>query len=188
LNLIEIIAVIFGLICVWLTIRQNILCWPAGIIQVTLYFIIFLKTRLYADMGLQGIYFLLQFYGWYEWLHGGVDRGKLAVSNIKSRPALVLLALGIIITPVMGHSLTNVDANMPYLDSTTTVLSLIAQYMLAKKYLENWLVWITVNLLLIGKYLAANLFATSGLYVVFLFMALAGFLEWKKTLNQTQPA
>jgi len=183
-NSYEIIGAILGLISVWLTIRQNIWCWPTGLLMVALYTVVFFQAKLYADAGLQVVYFVLQIYGWYEWLHGGSHRGKLDVKRISLRLGIVLAAIAVMATALMGYLLaTKTDAALPYWDSTATVLSLIAQWMLARKIIENWLVWITVDLLSIGIYATKALYLTVALYAAFLALAALGWVEWRKSLN-----
>ncbi|MFC1859833.1 nicotinamide riboside transporter PnuC [Thermodesulfobacteriota bacterium] len=185
---VELFGVIFGFICVVLTIRQNIWCWPIGIVNVSLFLVMFYKVRLYADMGLQGVYIGLSVYGWYQWLHGGPGQSELSVSRIERGSALVLFLIGVTGTVVMGWGLsTYTNADLPYWDSSTTVMSLIAQWMLAKKILENWLVWISADILFIGIYYYKHLYLTCLLYFLFLVLATSGFFVWRRTLK-IQPA
>ncbi|MFL6215685.1 MAG: nicotinamide riboside transporter PnuC [Blastocatellia bacterium] len=180
----EIIGTILGLISVWLTVRQNIWCWPTGLAMVALYAVVFFHAKLYADAGLQVVYFVLQLYGWHEWLHGGSKRGKLDITRISLRLGVVLIVIAVTATALMGHLLaTKTDAALPYWDSTATVLSLVAQWMLARKIIENWLVWVAVDLLSIGIYAAKELYPTMALYAAFLALAAFGWIEWKKSLN-----
>ncbi len=192
MNYIELFGVIFGFGCVLLTVRQNIWCWPIGIVNVILFLIMFYHARLYADMGLQAIYIGLSIYGWYKWLHGGPDQSKLQVSHVTRNLALLLSLIGVSATAAMGWSLAAyTNADLPYWDSATTVMSLIAQWLLAKKILENWLVWVSADILFIGIYFYKKLYMTSGLYVVFLILASSGYFLWKKTLKtgpHTEPA
>ncbi|MBC8394693.1 MAG: nicotinamide mononucleotide transporter [Deltaproteobacteria bacterium] len=182
MDLIETIGVAFGLVCVVLTVRQNIWCWPTGLVNVTLFMIMFYKARLYADMGLQAVYIVLSIYGWYQWLHGGPEKGELPVSQIGLKLFVNLMLIGISGTLLMGWALANyTNADLPYWDSTTTVMSLIAQWMLAKKILENWLVWISADVLFIGIYFYKELYLTGLLYVIFLILATSGFILWKKS-------
>ena len=188
-NRLEIAGTILGLISVWLTVRQNIWCWPTGLVMVALYAVIFFQVKLYADAGLQVVYFVLQIYGWYEWLRGGKGHSKLNVAHVSARLAALLAAIAVVATALMGYLLaTRTDAALPYWDSTATVLSLIAQWMLAKKYIENWLVWITVDVLSIGIYAAKALYPTMALYAAFLVLATLGWVEWRKSLRSLQPA
>jgi nicotinamide mononucleotide transporter len=183
-NSYEIIGTILGLISVWLTVRQNIWCWPTGIVMVALYAVVFFQAKLYADAGLQVVYFALQIYGWYEWLHGGRARGKLEITRLRLRLGSLLVVIAATATVSMGYVLaTRTDAALPYWDSTATVLSLIAQWMLARKLIENWLVWIAVDLLSIGIYAAKALYPTMALYAAFLALAAFGWIEWRKSLN-----
>ena len=184
MNSYEIIGTILGLVSVWLTVRQNIWCWPTGLVMVALYAVVFFQAKLYADAGLQVVYFALQIYGWYEWLRGGKARSKLNVTRVRLRLGVVLVVIAATATAAMGYMLaTKTDAALPYWDSTATVLSLIAQWMLARKIIENWLVWITVDLLSIGIYAAKALYPTMALYAAFLALAALGWIEWRKSLN-----
>jgi nicotinamide mononucleotide transporter len=185
----EIIGATLGLISVWLTVRQNIWCWPTGLVMVALYAVVFFQAKLYADAGLQFVYIGLQIYGWYEWLYGGKDRGQLDVARITLRLGLVLGVVAVVATALMGYGLaTRTDAALPYWDSTATVLSLVAQWMLARKLIESWFVWIAVDLLSIGIYMAKGLYPTTVLYAAFLVLAALGWIEWRKTLRSLQPA
>lgn len=176
----EIIAVILGLICVWLTVRQHIGCWPAGLAMVSLYIVVFFRAKLYSDMLLQVVYVFLQIYGWWAWLHGGAERGRLDVSRLPWRhipPWLLVCAVG---TAALGGAMSfYTDASLPYLDAFATVASLIAQWLLGRKVLESWLVWIMVDVVSIGMYLMKSLHLTAGLYAVFLFLATWGWCEWR---------
>lgn len=185
----ELAGTILGLISVWLTVRQNIWCWPTGLVMVALYAVVFFRARLYADAGLQVVYFVLQLYGWYEWLYGGKARGKLEVARITFRLGAWLAVVAAAATALMGYMLaTRTDASLPYWDSAATVLSLVAQWMLARKLIENWLVWITVDVLSIGIYAAKALYPTMALYAAFLGLAVFGWIEWRKSLAGSQPA
>lgn len=187
--IIEIVATITGLACVLLTIRQNIWCWPVGLVMVSLYIYIFYQARLYSDMGLQVIYVLLQTYGWYQWLHGGLNHGILHVRRLQLSHVIGWVVAGGIGTLMLGYVMaTYTDASLPYCDATTTVLSLIAQYLMAKKLLESWLFWIIVDVLAVGIYATKSLYLTSGLYAVFLGLAVAGFFSWRNNIQQTRLA
>ena len=148
--------------------------------MVTLYIVIFCQAKLYSDMLLQIVYVALQLYGWYAWLHGGPDRTPLAVSRVPTRqiaPWLVLCGAAATLLGGTMHRYT--DAAFPYLDAVTTVASLIAQWLMGRKVLESWLVWIFVDVISIGLYMAKELYLTAGLYFVFLLMATWGWVEWK---------
>ena len=184
MSFIEWIAVAFGLACVALTIYQNIWCWPTGLIQVILYVWIFDQARLYSDVLLQLVYIVLQIYGWYHWVRGGPRDSTLAISRLTPISLSVWLLVSAIGTLCLGFAMHRyTSAALPYWDATITILSLVAQYLLSRKTLENWLFWIAVDVLGIGVYASKHLIATSGLYGVFLVMAICGWLAWKKSLK-----
>ena len=182
---IEIVATLFGLISVWLTVKENIWCWPTGLVMVVLYIFIFYEVRLYSDVILQVIYVFLQIYGWYSWLYGGKNRGTLHVTQVTRLEVMnwsgVAIA-GIFSLGFVMHRYT--DAALPYWDAAITVLSLIAQWLMAKKVLECWMIWITVDVLAIGVYAIKRLYPTTGLYAVFLILAVLGYWRWKKVFRK----
>jgi nicotinamide mononucleotide transporter len=182
-NGLELLAVAWGVLTVWLTVKQNIWCWPVGSASNALFTVIFFQEKLYADMALQVIYIGLNFYGWYEWLYGGRGRTPLPVQRTPRRMRWLLGGLAAAGIAGLSYALrTYTDASLPFWDATTTVLSLAAQYMLAKKWIENWGVWITVNVLYIGIYAVKGLYFTSAQQVVFICLSVLGFAAWRKEL------
>src|SRR5690606_21431141 len=126
---IEPTAVLFGVLCVWLTIRQNIWCWPTGLVQVILYIYIFYTARLYSDMLLHVIYVVLCLYGWYYWLHGGRNHGHLAVSRLSRRGFAGWILVALLGAALLGYVMARyTNAALPYPDAFTTVASLVAQW------------------------------------------------------------
>ncbi len=179
----EIAAVAVSLSGVILTVRQNIWCWPVGIVGVVLYTILFWQTRLYADMGLQVVYAVLSFYGWYEWLHGSSDRTELPVTHVRRRSLVVAIVAALAFAMSLGFLLERFsDAALPLLDSFLTAFSLVAQWLLTRKHVENWLVWIVVDVVYIGMFAFKDLYLTAGLYALFLVLAVLGYRSWKRTL------
>ena len=184
---VEIIAAVLGATSVWLSVRQNIWSWPTGIANVVLYFFVFHGAKLYADMGLQVVYAVLSVYGWYQWLYGGAGHTTLRVS--RTPPVLGLILAGIAIggAALLGTLLyRETDAALPYLDSLLTSTSLVAQWMMTRKLLENWAVWISVDVLYVGMFIYKELYVTAVLYAVFLGLATKGWIDWKRSL-QAQP-
>lgn len=185
MSVLELAAVALGLVNVWLTVKQNVWCWPFGAAMVSLYAYVFFRVGLFADMGLQVVYFFLQFYGWYQWLYGGRGGGVLKVSRLKGRLAAVLGALFLAGTAIMAYLLHRyTPAAVPLWDSAATVLSLIAQWMMAKKILENWAAWIAVDVLSVGLYIYKDLLPTAALYAIFLAMCVQGHREWRSHLSR----
>ncbi|MFZ4620812.1 MAG: nicotinamide riboside transporter PnuC [Bacteroidota bacterium] len=186
MDITEIIAVILGLLSVYLVTRQNVWCYPLGIISVFIYIFIFYEVKLYADMGLQVFFIVLQAYGWYEWLYGGAGKTELNVTWGTKRIyffSAVFIAAATALLGYILHRLT--DASLPYVDSFLAVLSMVAQWMLAKKYIENWILWTVVNIGSIGMYAFKGLYFTTFLYVVYFGLAILGYKEWKRSLIST---
>jgi nicotinamide mononucleotide transporter len=178
----EVIGTAFGILCVYLIIIENILCWPVGIAMVTIYAYVFYDAKLYSDTILQLVYIGLQVYGWYYWLYGDktVD-DRVPITRLTSGEIILWTAAVIAVTAAWGWGMaTHTDASLPYWDATTTVLGLTAQYLMARKKLESWLIWIAVDVLSIGIYFTKGLTITAGLYLVFLGMATSGFIAWRR--------
>jgi nicotinamide mononucleotide transporter len=181
---IEGIAAICGLLCVWWTVRQNVFCWPSGLIQVVLYIGVFYHAKLYSDLILHVIYVIMQLYGWYHWLYGGRQRTELRVTELSLLALLAWISLGVAATVPWGYSMaTYTDAAAPYADAFIAVASLIAQWLMARKKLESWYFWIAVDVVAIAVYLFKALLITTGLYAVFLALAIAGYIQWRKTVQ-----
>jgi nicotinamide mononucleotide transporter len=181
----ELVAVLFGIVSVLLSVRQNIWSWPTALVNVALFFVLFYKSGLYSDMGLQVVYFILSLYGWYEWLYGGKDRTALLVSRTSTRTSLVLLAIGVVVWVALAR-LTSVlpGVALPYLDAALTTASLVAQWMMTRKLLENWVLWIILDVAYVGMFIFKGLYLTAANYAVYLALAVLGYVAWKRTLVQ----
>jgi nicotinamide mononucleotide transporter len=181
----EVLAVVTGIISVYLSTRENIWSWPTALVNVSLYFVVFYETKLYADMGLQVVYFVLSLYGWYEWLYGGENRTELHVSRASRTLGVRLFAIGLASTALLGTVLARfTDAALPYVDSATASTSLVAQWMMTRKILENWAVWVAVDVVYIGMFIYKGLYLTTLLYTVFLVLAIMGYVQWKRSLTE----
>ena len=184
LSPLELVAAAIGLVAVWLVVREHVWSWPIGAVQVALYIYIFGVVRLYADAGLQVIYLALQFYGWYEWLHGGADHDRLTVSRASPRTLVVSLVAGALGTLALGTVLARyTDQALPYWDSGIAAFSLVAQWMLAKKLVQNWLLWFAVDIVAVGVYFSRGLYPTTVLYAVYLGLAVAGWRAWNRSMR-----
>jgi nicotinamide mononucleotide transporter len=180
----ELVAASVGVVSVWLSVRQRIWSWPTAIVNVVLYAVVFFEAKLYADMGLQVVYAVLSVYGWYEWLHGGANRTELHVSRTTPRLGLGLATIALVGSLVLGTLLRQAtDAALPFMDSFLSSTSLVAQWMMTRKKLENWLVWIFVDVLYVGMFVFKGLFLTAGLYAVFLVLAVKGYVDWRRSLR-----
>jgi len=144
----------------------------------------FYQVKLYAELITYSVFFVLGIYGWWEWSHGGENRSKLPVSRTPHGVSLVLLIVALVWAPVQGYGFQHyTDAALPYWDSIITVLSLLAQWMLARKYLENWVLWIAVDVLGIAVYWFKGLHLAAALYVVFLVLSTCGLVAWWRGLK-----
>lgn len=180
MDLFEVVAVAFGIISVWLSVKENIWSWPTAIINVSLYFVVFFRNRLYADMGLQVFYAAISAYGWYHWLFGGAHRTTLLVSRTPRVLALLLPVgwlAGFLLLGTLLHRTTN--AALPFVDSALTAGSLIAQWMMTRKYLENWLIWMVLDVAYVAVFINRGLYLTAFLYAVFLVLASRGYVDWR---------
>jgi nicotinamide mononucleotide transporter len=176
----EIIGVITGLLCVYLAARNNIWNWPFAIISVGIYIFIFFNSRLYADMGLQFYFMVMNVYGWYYWSHKPVSEKKAPVVLVCKKEIILSVIAVIIFTVFLGSVLKYTPASYPYLDSFCTACSLVAQVFLARKVLENWLIWIFVDIIYVGVYIFKQLDLTAIMYAIYVAIALFGYIDWKK--------
>jgi nicotinamide mononucleotide transporter len=184
----EAVSFVTGALCVWLTVKESVWNFPISLANVIAFGIVFAKARLFADAGLQVVYFVLTLQGWYLWLFGGQGRTALHISRTPRREMLIVAAAGAATTAGLTLYLRRVADAMPFWDAFTTAISLCAQWLLNKKYLENWHFWIAVDVLYVPMYAYKDLYLTSVLYVVFLVMATMGLLEWlRRWRRQTAP-
>ena len=198
---IEALGFTTGVLCVWMTAVEDIWNFPFGFINNVVYIVIFFKGRLYADFGLTVLYVFLGFQGWYLWLYGG--RRALPAENSEEvqyprpeekaltteltvaradredlRNSALLILAGL---PLWGF-LKHVNGFAPFMDALLTIMSLVAQLMLNRKRLENWLVWIAADVMYVGLYAYKGLYLTSVLFAIYLGLAVGGYFQWKKTL------
>jgi nicotinamide mononucleotide transporter len=181
----ELFAALISAISVYLSVRQNIWSWPTAIVSVLMYTVVFFDAKLYADMGLQFIYAVLSVYGWYEWLYGGKNRTELHVTRTTPSLGGLLTAIALLGAGALGLLLQRTtDAALPFMDSFLSSTSLVAQWMMTRKKLENWLVWIGVDVLYVGMFIFKHLYLTAGLYAVFLVLAVRGYIDWRRSMSE----
>lgn len=194
---IEIAGTIIGLIYLWLEYRASIYLWIAGIIMPAIYLVVYYQAGLYADFGINVYYLLVALYGWAMWRYGGflkrtfrlrgdkTDREKheLPVGRMPMRYWLPLAAAGSASFGVIAFILIRyTDSNVPLLDSFTTALSFAGMWMLARKYLEQWWVWIVVDVVSAGLYVYKELHFTAALYALYAVIAVFGYFKWKQMI------
>lgn len=188
-DLIEGAGLIFGLLSVLFLIRQSIWTWPTGIAYVFISFYIFFTARLYADLVLHVFFLWMNIYGWYYWVFGSKDTDdELPVTTEKGATKMLLLVLTVFGIALCGFLLSRyTDASLPYWDSTTTVVSLSAMWLTARKKIESWHLWFFVDVLATGIYYYKELYFYSVLYLIYIGLAISGYLAWRKTMKSEQP-
>ena len=186
-SFIELFGFITGAACVALLVRQNIWNWPLGLANNLVFIVLFYRTGLYADVGLQGFYIVISIYGWWSWLHGGRNHGALTVSRVKPIVGLLLVLAVATLTAILTWLLRRyTNSTVPVLDSLITALSLVAQFMMTRKWIENWPVWIMANCISVGLLIFKGLYVASALYLVYQVLCVMGLLEWRRALSASE--
>ncbi|WP_436524454.1 nicotinamide riboside transporter PnuC [Actinoplanes sp. HUAS TT8] len=179
----EVLGFVTGLLNVGLLVRQHILNWPLGILNVLLLMLVFGTAGLYADMGLQVVYVILGFYGWWAWLYGGADRTHLVVRRTTRAEWLGQAVAGALLTGGLWLFLDRLTGStVPLADALTTALSLLATYGQTRKLVENWWLWIIADVIYIPLYGYKGLWLTAILYVAFLTLCVLGLRSWRKAV------
>lgn len=183
---IEITGAVLSLIYLYLSIKQKISLWIFGFLCSALYVVVFFNSKFYADMSLQFYYLGVSVYGWISWKSGKLHTGKeLPVKRTKVKQALILFLITLSVFLLYYFILARfTDSPLPASDSFTTALSITATWMLAKKLIEHWLLWIVVDAVSAGLYFYKELYPTAVLFIIYTIMAIAGFVEWKKASQQ----
>ena len=187
-NYVEVLGVVTSLVYLYFSVRQIIWLWPFGIISSALFILIFFNSKFYADMGLQVYYLGVSIYGWIYWSRGAVDQNEkstLPVCRISRQLAMVLSVTGIVIMLGIVYVLKNfTDSEVPWGDGFTTAGSIVATWMLARKVLEHWLVWVVVDSVAAGLYFYKGLYPSFLLYLIFTIIAVVGYFQWKRSLSE----
>ncbi|MES2417798.1 MAG: nicotinamide riboside transporter PnuC [Bacteroidota bacterium] len=185
-GLLEWCGVFTGILCVWLAAKNNIWNWPIAILSVLIYIFIFFESKLYADMGLQFYFFAMNIYGWYYWSkHRNNPQATRPVSLINKQEIMLSIIGVCLFTLLLGFLLhKNTDASFPFIDSFCTACSLVAQVFLARKVLQNWLIWIFVDIIYVGVYFSKDLYATGLMYALYVAIATMGYLDWRKIYRE----
>ena len=185
----ELVAVVTGFACVWLAARESLWNFPVAIVSCALYILIYHRAHLYSDRNLQGLFIALSLYGWYEWLYGGRGKTELGVSRTTRHEWLGAALFTLAYTLGFGYYLQHgTDAAFPYLDSFTTAGSIVAQYLLTRKRLENWLLWLAVDLIYVPVLWYKALYPTAALYFLYLALAAYGYWQWRRDMLAQAPA
>jgi nicotinamide mononucleotide transporter len=181
MSTIEMIAVALGIANILLVAKRSIWNFPVALVMVTLYARIFWDAKLYSDAGLQVFFFVVNLYGWWSWRANKADAGAVVVERL-TRSALYLWIGGSAVA-VLGWGTIMArltDASLPYADASVAMLSVAAQVLLTWRKLENWYWWIVVNIISVWLYAVKGLYLTTGLYALFLVLAVWGLISWRK--------
>lgn len=180
----EFAGFVTGVVGVYLVAVEHMINWPVGLINVSIYGWVFYTSNLLADMSLQVFFFVLGVWGWIQWATGGDGGGELAISRIRSAGWATLVIAWVVGTAIYFPIIRHFNGAAPFIDSSLTVGSIIAQFLLNAKKLENWILWIIVDVVYIPLYISRNLIATALLYTLLLGLAIAGLVGWTRTYKQ----
>jgi nicotinamide mononucleotide transporter len=181
-RLIEWVAVACGILNVSLIIRRSIWNYPFGFLVVTLYFFIFWEYRLYSDALLQVYFFVVQIYGLYVWLNGRAPDGRVIVAPLSAGVFALYLGVTAVVWLIVATLMENyTDAAAPYWDAAVAALGVTAQFLLSRRHLQSWYLWIAVDVLAIGLFYTRGLEPTAALYLVFLGLAITGLIQWRRS-------
>jgi nicotinamide mononucleotide transporter len=182
-SLFEVVAAVFGIVSVFLSTRQNIWSWPTSLVNVTMYGIYFFEQKLYALMALQGFFAVISLYGWYKWLFGGQAKAELRVTRVPPPVAAVLAVGGVVSMLGIWLLLSHHTADpSPAMDAGFFAASLVGQYMMARKYVECWPLWVAINCVSVPFFFLQHAYPTMVQYAVFLGLAVMGWRQWKASL------
>ena len=182
----EVLGTLVGLIYLWLEYRASIYLWITSVIMPAIYIFVYYEAGLYADFGINIYYLGAAVYGWLVWKYGhkSADLHELPITKMPKRSWLKALVVFLVAQILIAWILINfTDSDVPWWDAFTTALSIIGMWMLARKYLEQWLVWIVVDVVCVGLYIYKGLYFTSGLYALYSVIAVFGWLNWKRLMK-----
>jgi nicotinamide mononucleotide transporter len=182
----ELVGFVLGVWCVWLVARANIWTFPVGILQAAFFFVLFIEYQLYADAWLQVFFIVVQVFGWWAWLKAGPNRTKLHVKNAPPWVWALVPGLLVVFVYLAIPILREAHGAYPLADSTSTGLSVLAQFLLSFKFIENWYLWIIADVIYIPLYFVKELYFTSLLYVVFMSLCVMGLLHWRKVRDRQE--
>lgn len=181
----EWVGTVTGFLCVYLAARQHILNWPISIISVAAYAVLFYQSKLYGNAVLQLYFFGTAIYGWYYWTKRKEDAGKKPIVSFSSGEILLTILSVLVLSGIMGWFLGEyTDTDVPYIDGFCTATSFVAQFLMTRKVLQNWLLWVFVDICYVPLYIYKGFMLTSLLYVAFAIIAAMGYLDWRKTWKQ----
>ena len=187
MGILEWCAAALGLVNVALVVRRSVWNYPFGLAMVALYFFVFFEARFYSDALLQIFFFVVQVYGWVNWVRARSDSGEVPVGRLTARARLGWIAGTVLASLIWGLGMARyTNAAAPIIDAFIAGTSISAQILMARRRIENWPAWILVDLVAIGLYPTRGLYATSALYFLFLLLSIAGLIGWRRALPGAQ--
>ncbi|HST37247.1 MAG TPA: nicotinamide riboside transporter PnuC [Allosphingosinicella sp.] len=184
MNGIEWFAAALGVINVALVVRRNVWNYPFALAMVSLYFFVFLEAKLYSDMLLQIFFFVVNLYGWWNWVQAKKAAGNVPVALLSNRERLIWAGATLAASIVWGLFMARfTDAAAPLIDAGIAGGSIAAQILMARRMIENWVLWIAVDIVAVWLYASRGLSWTSGLYALFLILSIAGLVDWRRALR-----
>jgi nicotinamide mononucleotide transporter len=190
LNYLEILGTVVGLLYLWLEYKASIHLWIVGIIMPAIYIFVYYEAGLYADFGINIYYLVVAVYGYIGWKYGfgkKKEAAELPISRVPLKVDMPLIIVFAVLWWLIYYVLANfTNSNVPVWDSFTNALSIVAMWMLARKYVEQWLLWIVVDAVSCGLYVYKDLYFTSGLYGLYAIIAIFGYRSWLKRMKQEQ--
>ncbi len=186
----EIVAVVAAVVMVICNMRVRVAAWPLAIFSSALYGLLFWHHRLYGDAALQLFFIAVAGWGWWQWLRGTDDRGHaLVVRALGTRGRLAVIAVALLAWLGIGAFLAHrTDSDVPWWDAFPTAVSVVGQWLLGRKYIENWLAWLAVNVVATGLFAWKGLWLTTALYAVFIAMSVAGWIAWQRLAGRAAAA
>lgn len=188
----QLAGIVLGLLYLWLEYRANIWLWAVSIVMPVVHGVLYYRSGLYADMAMNVYYVIAGFYGWIVWLRGSGGKSDKPVLHISKTPLHlggILTVVGLLVWGAIYFILVHyTDSTVPVLDSLTTAMSIVALWMLSRKYLEQWLVWLAVDAISCGLYIYKGIPFTAGLYGLYTILAVAGYMRWRRVMLSEQAA
>ena len=180
--LLQLVGVALGLLYLWLEYRADIRLWVVGLVMPAVHGVLYYRSGLYADCTMQVYYVLAGLYGWLVWHNAPrkkSENGSIGHTPLRMIPALVA-AYAVLHAVIYGLLVRFTNSTVPFWDSLTTALCIVAYWMLARKWVEQWLVWLAVDVITVGLYLCKGIPITAGLYALYSVLAVAGYLRWRR--------
>jgi nicotinamide mononucleotide transporter len=185
----EIVAVFFGFLSVWFSKENNILVFPTGMISTIIFVYLLLKWELLGDMMINAYYFVMSIYGWYIWTKKDNDKQVTSITRTafnEKKTSIAIFLATLLFVYLVYKSFDKWTSWVAYVDTVTTALFFVGMWLMARRKLENWIFWIIGDIISVPLYFYKGFTFTSFQYLIFTFMAIFGYLAWKKNINNNQ--